>query len=157
MDVGKLQLIYTLRALWIVLPSGRRLAYWRPRMHTGLRFIGTVDERGALVRRAVETTAPRYFTEAKNRKDMTEQDTYGGKLAENVTQAVARDLLAAALVRLRQTPYEVVLHVHDSIAAEVPEGQGSVAAFCALMARSPAWAKGLPLAVSGYRGRYFKG
>jgi len=76
---------------------------------------------------------------------------------ENVTQAVARDLLAAALQRLHGTPYEVVVHVHDSVAAEVPEGTGDLAEFEALTAATPSWGDGLPIDVDGYRGKRFRG
>ncbi|MEY5060804.1 MAG: hypothetical protein RIS45_725, partial [Planctomycetota bacterium] len=83
--------------------------------------------------------------------------TYGGRLAENVTQATARDLLGEALLAFDETPYDVVVHVHDSIIAEVPAGFGSVEEFCSLMAAAPAWAAGLPVAVEGYRSKRFKG
>jgi DNA polymerase len=89
---------------------------------------------------------------------MVEESTYGGKLAENVTQAVARDLLAAATVRLDKVePYDLVVHVHDSLAAEVPKGEGDVDEFCRLLTTCPPWAKGLPLGAEGYRADYFKG
>lgn len=76
---------------------------------------------------------------------------------ENVVQAISRDILAEALLRLRHTPYETVVHVHDAIAAEVNTHVGSVPEFCRLMAVVPAWAPGLPIAVEGYRAGHFKG
>lgn len=75
---------------------------------------------------------------------------------ENVTQALARDLLRDALLRLDAAGYDVVIHVHDSVAAEVPAG-APLEPFCALMSETPPWAPGLPVAVEGYRGRHFKG
>ena len=89
---------------------------------------------------------------------MVSESSYGGKFAENVTQAIARDLLAEATVRIDPVePYDLVMHVHDSLAAEVPKGLGSVDEFCELMNASPSWADGLPLETKGYRDTRFRG
>lgn len=75
--------------------------------------------------------------------------TYGGSLAENVTQAIARDLLAVALLRTREAGYTIVLHVHDEIVAEEKYGTGNIEEFLNIM-RSPVdWAEGLPMGVEG--------
>lgn len=77
---------------------------------------------------------------------------------ENVVQAVSRDILRDALLRLKGYPlYGTVVHVHDSIACEVDKGVGSVDEFCRQMAVVPPWAHGLPIAVEGYRAGHFKG
>lgn len=73
------------------------------------------------------------------------QTTYGGKLAENVTQAVSRDILANGLLLTDDAGYPLVLHVHDEGVAEVAIGYGSGKEFAELMATNPDWAKGLPL------------
>lgn len=82
------------------------------------------------------------------------QDTYGGRLTENVTQAVARDLLAEALIRLDEAGIQVVAHVHDEIVAETEDSELVVK----LMTESPRWATGLPIRAEGFvTERYRKG
>jgi DNA polymerase len=82
-------------------------------------------------------------------------DTYGGRLAENVTQAVARDILAEALVRLESAGHRVVAHVHDEI---LVEGEHDVAEIAAIMSHPPKWAAGMPIDGEGFNcHRYKKG
>lgn len=99
----------------IVLPSGRRLIYRDVRMSKG----------------KVSFKDPRGFR----------QDTYGGRLTENTTQAVARDILAEALVRLNKAGIPVASHVHDEVLAESIDLDRVVR----LMVKQPEWAPGLPL------------
>ncbi len=116
--------------LFAKLPSGRRLAYYQPRLgNNGLEFWGTDSRLGGR---------------------WAKLDTYGGKLAENITQAVARDLLADAMLRVEAAGYPVVMHVHDEIVSEVPKGFGSLAEFEELICQMPDWATGLPMAVEGF-------
>lgn len=116
--------------LFAKLPSGRRLAYYQPRLgNNGLEFWGTDSRLGGR---------------------WAKLDTYGGKLAENVTQAVSRDLLADAMLRVEAAGYPVVMHVHDEIVSEVPKDFGSLAEFEELICQMPDWATGLPMAVEGF-------
>lgn len=76
-------------------------------------------------------------------------ETYGGRLTENITQAVARDLLAAAIVRLEAAGWPVVGHVHDEVIVHAAN-PNSVAEVSAIMNASPTWAQGLPVTSAGY-------
>jgi hypothetical protein len=75
---------------------------------------------------------------------------------ENVTQAVARDLLAEALTRLDAADYKIVLHVHDEIVIEAPHGAGSLDDILRIMREPPEWADGLPLDASGTESQFYK-
>lgn len=122
--------------LFAKLPSGRRLAYYQPRLgNNGLEFWGTDSRLGGR---------------------WAKLDTYGGKLAENVTQAVSRDLLADAMLRVEAAGYPVVMHVHDEIVSEVPKDFGSLAEFEELICQMPDWATGLPMAVEGFECERYK-
>ena len=87
---------------------------------------------------------------------MVVQETFGGKLAENATQAIARDILAHALLTLEKNGYPVVFHVHDEAVIEVPTGQGSLEEACRFMAVVPDWAEDLPLRADGYECMYYR-
>lgn len=143
--------------LRIILPSGRALHYWRPHQLDVMREIKTVDDEGNIVIKRVQMRELRFVRPHK--RGMKVESTYGGKLTENIVQAIARDVLRDDLRRLDNTdPYDqIVLHVHDSIAVEVPHGIGSVEEFCEVMAVVPDWAPELPIAVDGYRSGHFKG
>lgn len=84
------------------------------------------------------------------------QDTYGGKLVENETQAVARDVLMEGMLNMARAGYELVTNVHDETVAETDLGFGSIAEIKKLMCTMPAWADGLPLAAEGFESDYYK-
>lgn len=126
--------------LYIKLPSGRLLAYPKPRIVAG----GMKDEQ--LEFSGVEPI----------KKTWGARKTYAGKLVENITQAVARDLMAEAMLRLDAAGYELVMTVHDEIVAEVDKNFGSVKDFEKIMCEVPDWAKGLPLAAEGYESERYR-
>lgn len=143
----------------LILPSGRAIYYWRPSVREVDREIKTLNEDGKIITTIAHLKEIRFWTPGK--RGMEPDATYGGKLTENATQAVARDLLRDALLRFEMPicsrTYQTVIHVHDALAAQVPEGKGSVREFCSVMAVVPSWAPGLPVAVEGYRSKCFKG
>jgi DNA polymerase len=83
--------------------------------------------------------------------------TYGGKLTENIVQAIARDCLANAILNLREAGYRINFHIHDEVILEIPEGGNqSLEEAVRLMCRVPDWAAGLPLNADGFTGGYYK-
>jgi DNA polymerase len=92
----------------------------------------------------------RYMGENQTTRQWGKQYTYGGKLAENITQALCRDLLAYALVNVDAAGWPIILHVHDEVVCEVPnEPEYSVAKLEEMMCALPSWAAGFPLAAEG--------
>lgn len=133
--LGKLTFNYRKGFLLIKLPSGRNLAYARAKVESGdygdkISYEGLGDKA--------------YFTK---------QETYGGKLVENIVQATARDILAEALLRIEEAGHDVVFHVHDEA---IIEGAGmTIEEVNNLMAQAPEWAEGLPLNSEGYVTKYY--
>lgn len=81
--------------------------------------------------------------------------TYGGKLTENIVQAIARDCLAVTLERLENAGLDVVMHIHDEAVIDCPLDKITVEAACELMGQPIAWAQGLPLKAAGFESRYY--
>ncbi len=137
--VGKIIFEYKSGILFITLPSGRKLSYVKPRMavnkfgRNGLTYEGISEN-----------------------KKWSRIETYGPKLVENIVQGTARDLLAESMLRVEKKGYPIVMHCHDEIIAEVPEGVGSVDEMCEIMAVQPKWAEGLPLRADGFECRFYK-
>lgn len=146
--------------LFCLLPSGRAICYPYPQiketetpwgeLKDSLTYMTVVDQ----ARRKSEK-----IVEDPNAAGSWQRvATYGGKLAENVTQAVARDLLAEALVRLDSAGMKIVMHVHDEIVGEVKASAPATVLkeMERIMSRPPGWAAGLPIAAEGWRGRRYR-
>lgn len=126
--------------LFITLPSGRRLAYVKPQLGEN-RWGGTSITYSGV------TTGRKWGR----------LETYGGKLVENIVQAVARDLLVHAMRLVANAGHRIVMHVHDEIIIDEPVGSSfTVTEACQLMTTPPDWADGLPLDADGYECDYYR-
>ena len=121
--------------LWLILPSGRRLAYYKPRVSSGtLKYLSsTLGAQGVY------------------------DSTYGGKLMENVCQAVARDLLGAYMLNIDAHKVPIIMHVHDEVVVEVDSDDCNQAEklLRALGNTGPSWATGLPLKVETFNTKFY--
>lgn len=127
-----------LRFLTIQLPSGRKLFYCNP--FFGLNRFGN--------------ESLHYW--GANTGNWTELETYGGKLTENVVQAIARDCLAAAMKNIEAVGYQIVMHIHDEVILDVPVERADLDTVCKLMCQPIPWAEGLLLNADGFVGDYYK-
>lgn len=126
------------RFLYHVLPSGRRLAY---------------PDAEVQLRQATwgQTLALTYMGTNPYTRKWERQWGYGGLLVENIVQAIARDVMAAALLRCeRSGVYQPILSVHDEIIAEASRYLGDVDEFKQIVSELPAWAEGLPVAAEAF-------
>lgn len=125
------------------LPSGRKIYYFRPKLVPGKYGQTTV----------------RYLGRSTQTKKFCEQDLYGGKLADHVTQGTCRDVMAEAMLRLDRAGFKIILTVHDEILCEVKDEDievGKLHQIKELMKQPPEWAKDLPIDVDGYAARRYR-
>ena len=133
-----------LGAMTVQLPSGRKLFYPRARLEIRDKF-----------GRKSKTIV--YEGQNQTTRKWEEQETYGGKLVENIVQGIARDCLAVTMARLEKMGYPIVFHVHDEVILEVPDdGTKTLAEVCGVFKKPIAWAEGLPLKGDGYITNYYK-
>lgn len=124
--------------LYIKLPSGRYLTYYKP----------SIDDSHNIS----------YLDKHTSRKEILDVKTYGGKLASNVTSGLARDILYQSLPKIRDAGFDIILLVHDEIVAEVDiERKNSVQDLVKLMTEQQIWCKDLPLAAAGFESMRYKG
>ena len=124
------------KRMTIQLPSGRVLSYWKARLAPNKYGRPSIQYMWA-------DTVTRKWTWV---------DTYGGKIAENVTQAVARDFMAEAVIKVHEAGHTIVMHIHDEIVVE----NGSKEELENLMKELPIWASGFPLDAKGEEVKYFQ-
>ena len=122
--------------LFITLPSGRNLAYVKPKIGTNKFGTSSVTYEGV-----------------GGTKKWERLESYGPKLVENIVQATARDILCYAMKTLRNT--SMVMHIHDEIVIEA-DPRMSLEAVCEQMGRTPPWAKGLLLRADGYETKFYR-
>lgn len=124
----------------IQLPSGRKLFYYGPKFKDKKIGCSTMPTRVLCYQGVVQET-----------KQWGEIDTYGGKLTENIVQAIARDLLGDAMLRMQDEGYEIVASVHDEVIVEVPEinAKDHYNRLVEIMSTPPQWAEDLPLNADG--------
>jgi len=133
-----IKFIYQSGMMFVVLPSGRRLVYVKPRM--GVNRYGN------------ESVT---FEGVGEQKKWLRLESYGPKFVENIIQATARDILAEAMLRLDDHGYKIVMHVHDEAVIEAP-ADTSLEHICEVMGQTPSWAKGLLLRADGYICDFYK-
>jgi len=133
--------------LFLRLLSGRLIHYHRPRLEPSQRREGEYS-----------LSYEGWNSNPKNGPvGWIRMNTWGGRLTENIVQAVANDILRFASVNLEAAGYPIVLHVYDEVACEVPHGRRSVEELEAIMMQLPAWAAGWPIrAAGGWRGRRYR-
>lgn len=141
---GKVRFRVHNNILWLQLPSGRCLAYMDP------KELPVKTPWGAMKQSVT------FMGVHPKTKQWTRQKSYGGLWSENITQAIARDLLAEAMIRVEESGYPVVLSVHDELVSEVPENFGSVEEYQAIMTALPPWAHGCPVVAEGWEDKRYR-
>ena len=132
--------VYNISFMTIHLPSGRKLFYPYPSIQD--------NDFGK--------PAVHYMGQSGDSKKWAQLSTYGGKLTENVVQAIARDCLAVTLKRLDDAGYKTVMHIHDEAVVDCPSDRADLNALCNLMRQPISWAEGLLLNADGFVGEYYK-
>lgn len=132
---------YEAGMLFADLPSGRSLAYVNPRIKPDPNF-----NKDGLIFDGMDQVKKKWMSHR----------TYGGRLVENLVQAIARDCLAESMMRLDNEGYKIIMHVHDEVVLDVPKGTGSVEHVTAVMGQPIDWAPGLPLNAAGFECDFYQ-
>ena len=141
-EMAKIRFDFEDGVLWMVLPSGRRIAYWGAKYEESARN----RDRKCLSYMGVDQQTKRW----------TRVETWGGKLSENLVQATARDCLREAMFNLQDAGFDMRAHVHDEVIVSEPINGRSVEEMADLMGKPINWAPGLPLRADGYETPFYK-
>lgn len=147
--------------LRIVLPSGRALCYPSPALQAEKRKKDDAEVAGLEVLESDQPATGRtkitYMGVHQYTRKWTRLDTYGGKIFENICQAVARDVMAHNMPAIEAAGYSIILTVHDEVICEAPDSPEYNADHLAgLLARNPPWALDMPLAAAGFEAYRYK-
>lgn len=158
-QVGRIKIHCAFGSLFITLPSGRRLSYINPQVAIGTWGKSVISYEGI-------TTS----------KKWGKIESYGPKFVENIVQGISRDILAEAMLKVKKSGYNIVLHVHDEVVVEVPRFRAVVAQgeefrradgeepqlktqveeICQLITETPKWATGLKLKAEGFQCEFYR-
>lgn len=128
------------RFLQLKLPSGRSLHYYDPEL-TLNRF---------------REPALSYMSINPKTRKWEREETYGGKLTENIVQAISRDIMALGMLKVEAAKYPIVMTIHDEIVSEIPKDFGSIKEFVNLLCIKPKWALNCPISAEGWRGKRYR-
>ena len=132
---------YSDNFLFVTLPSGRKISYYKQKI-----------EKEPTSNQEVITYEGNLLTG----DDWGRNKTWGGKLVENIVQAIARGCLSAVMLKLNDAGYKIIMHVHDEVILEMPEGVGSLEEVLKTMSQPLYWAKDLKLTAEGYETAYYR-
>lgn len=141
-DFKNITFSYEQGCLTVLLPSGRKLIY----------------QSAVLSKNRWNGESIKYKGLNQDTKQWGWVDTYGGKLSENIIQAIARDLLADGMRRLDAAGFDIVMHVHDEVVCDIPNSAPDFALekICDILGEPVPWAKGLILTAEGFITSYYK-
>jgi DNA polymerase len=139
--LGCLTFTYRNGTLWVRLPSGRSMAY------AGARFAESTRKQGKVLS---------YMGVDQKTRQWTRVETWGGKLVENLVQAIARDILRDKMLALNALGYDIRAHVHDEVILSVPWTEVGSERVSAIMGAELPWTHGLPLSAESYECEYYQ-
>ena len=139
MRVGKITFEYYNNYLFIKLPSGRKLSYFNPMIKRNVYGKESLTYEGVATNRKWERI-----------------ETYGPKLVENIVQGISRDILAYAMMNLKNRNFNIVMHVHDEVVVEVKKDEHTLEEICNIMTIPPPSAKDLCLKAQAYKCDFYR-
>lgn len=134
--------------LWCKLPSGRKLAYYGPSIRHDKTPWG--EPRPTLYHYGIDRYAK------KGEPKWKSMSTYGGRLVENIVQAIARDFMVHGMLALDEAGYRINITVHDEILADRKIGEGDLKEFERLMVETPPWGGDIPMKVEAWKGQRYR-